>query len=337
MRVGHIDLDERVLVLGEIGNNHEGDPAVAAQLIDAAADAGADGVKLQAFEAERYVRPTQPERLEQLRGFQLTREQYAQLADHARGRGLAFVCTPFDLVSAEFLTTVVDAPKVASGDNDWPAMLEAVADMRKPAIVSTGMSDWDTIRRAHATITARWGEHGVEPGLALLHCVSAYPAPPEDARLATIPALAREFPDCTIGYSDHTLGIDAAVAAVAAGARIVEKHITLSHDFSEFRDHQLSAEPEELAELVRRVRATEALLGRPRDGVLAVEEPVAEVARRSIVAGGDVSAGTRLDRSDLSALRPRDGLSPAREDEVIGRTLRRDLAYGDPVLADDLE
>ena len=338
MRIGDADTRKRVVVIGEIGNNHEGDAEVAARLIDAAAEAGVDAVKLQALEAERFVRPSQEARLEQMRRFQLTRDEYAALADHARSRGLAFVCTPLDLPTADFLEPIVDAPKIASGDNDWPELLERAAAMRKPVIVSTGMSDWGTIRAARERVLGRWSELGVDPpGLALLHCVSAYPAPDEEARLATIPALSREFPDVVVGYSDHTLGIHACVAAVAAGARVLEKHITLRHDFSEFRDHQLSAEPAELAELVRRVRETEALLGEPRDGVLAVEEPVAEVARRSIVAASDLPAGTSLAREHLTAMRPRDGLPPVEEDELIGRTLSRDVAFGVPIRPDDVE
>jgi sialic acid synthase SpsE len=338
MRIGPADTADRVVVIGEIGNNHEGDADVAARLIDAAADAGADAVKLQALDAERFVRPGQEARLEQMRRFQLTRDEYAQLADHARSRGLAFVCTPLDLDTADFLEAIVDAPKIASGDNDWPELLERAAEMRKPVVVSTGMSDWGTIRAARDTVTTRWRELGADaPGLALLHCVSAYPAPDKEARLATIPALAAAFEDCVIGYSDHTLGIDACVAAVAGGARVLEKHITLSHDFSEFRDHQLSAEPGELAELVRRVRATEVLIGEPRDGVLAVEQPVAEAARRSIVAATDLSEGAVLDSGDLTAMRPRDGLSPGNAAELVGRTVRRDIAYGEPILPADVD
>jgi sialic acid synthase SpsE len=216
-------------------------------------------------------------------------------------------------------------------------MLEHAGGTGKPVVVSTGMSDWDGLRAARAAVLGARPAGDVDPGLAFLHCVSAYPAPDEEARLATIPALAREFPDCTIGYSDHTLGIDACVAAVAAGARILEKHVTLRHDYSEFRDHQLSAEPAELAELVRRVRAAEALVGAPRDGVLEVEQPVAAVARRSIVAASDLPVGTTLGRGELMAMRPRDALPPAAEGELIGRTLRRPVAFGEPILPADVE
>lgn len=337
MRIGPADLAQRVLVIAEIGNNHEGDAAVAAELIDAAAEAGADAAKLQAFVAEQFVRPGQDARLEQMRGFQLTRDEYAGLAEHARSRGLAFVCTPLDMDSAEFLAPIVDAIKIASGDNDWPELLELAGTTGKPVVVSTGMSDWDTLRAARATVLGVRPGSRADPGLALLHCVSAYPAPDEEARLATIGALAREFPDCTIGYSDHTLGIDACVAAVAAGARVLEKHVTLRHAYSEFRDHQLSAEPAELAELVRRVRATEVLVGSPRDGVLEVEQPVAAVARRSIVAAADLPLGTTLGRGELMAMRPRDALPPAAEGELIGRTLRRAVVFGEPILPADVE
>jgi sialic acid synthase SpsE len=338
VRIGSADSAERVILVGEIGNNHEGDAGVAREMIDVAADAGLDAVKLQALVPERFVRPTDPARLEQMRRFALTFDEYGELAQHARSLGLAFVCTPLDMESADFLDGVVDAVKVASGDNDWTALLRRVAAMNVPVIFSTGMSDWATIEAAEREL------HETE--LGILHCVSAYPAPAEDARLATIPELAARFPHAAVGYSDHVLGIDACVAAVALGARVIEKHITLAHDYSDFRDHQLSADPGELRELVRRVRAaqgettaapvTPELLGDPRDGVLAIEEPVAAVARRSLVATADLEAGHVLASGDLIAMRPRDGIPPSREDDLTGRALTRAVGRGEPLQDGDV-
>jgi N,N'-diacetyllegionaminate synthase len=160
--------------------------------------------------------------------------------------------------------------------------------------------------------------------------VAAYPTAPERAALATIPLLRERF-GTTVGYSDHTLGLDACLTAVALGARILEKHFTLRHDFSEFRDHQLSAEPEELAELVERVAAVEVLLGDPRSGVLPEEEPVAAAARRSVRAARDLPAGHVLEAGDLTWLRPREGRPPPETGTLVGQTLRTPKAFGDPV------
>jgi N,N'-diacetyllegionaminate synthase len=172
---------------------------------------------------------------------------------------------------------------------------------------------------------------------AALHCVSAYPTPPEDAALAQIGVLADALdPATVVGYSDHTLGIDACVAAAAAGARILEKHFTLRHDLSDFRDHQLSAEPSEMAELVRRVREVETLMGSPRDGMGEAEAGVAAAARRSIVAAADLAAGHVVTEADLWWLRPGDGMEAGREGELLGRALVRDVAAGQALAPGDV-
>jgi sialic acid synthase SpsE len=232
---------------------------------------------------------------------------------------------------------MVDALKIASGDNDVPQLLDAAGASGRPVVYSTGMSDLVTVGAAHERLRAAGATE-----IGILHCVSAYPTPPESAALASIPHLSTHFPDAVVGYSDHTLGLDAAVAAVGLGARIVEKHITLRKDFSDFRDHQLSAEPHELAELVERARtaappaASDVLVGEPKHDVLPVERDTAKVARRSLAARRDLEAGHRLLSGDLISLRPRDGLVPADEPALLGRELVRPLARGETVSADDL-
>lgn len=336
MRIGPWDTDAGVVVIAELGNNHEGDAELALELVRAAAAAGANAAKLQTFDPRWFVRPDNEARMAQMERFRLADDDVARVRDLAHELGLAFVSTPLDLPSVELLEPLVDAFKIASGDNDVPQLLERVADTRRPMIVSTGMSDLAGIRWAKQVVEDHWAALEHEGALAVLHCVSAYPAPAEAARLATIPLLAAEL-GCTVGYSDHTLGIDTCVAAAAAGARVLEKHLTLRHDYSEFRDHQLSAEPGELTELVRRVRETETLLGQPRDGLLPEEEAVAEVARRSLVAAADLPAGHVLSPGDLTWMRPRDGLPPAAEGELLGRRLKRALAFAEPVSLDDLD
>ena len=327
MRIGAFDTDEHVVVVGEIGNNHEGDVDAALELVDEAAAAGAHAVKLQAIDPPRLVRPEQAERIAQLERFRLSREEFATVARRAHDRGMAFLCTPFDLDAVEWLAPLVDAYKIASGDNDLDALIGRAAQHGKPVIVSTGMGAIAAARHS-AEIVA---QHGAP--FAALHCVSSYPTPREAAHLATIPALAAEL-GCTVGYSDHTLGVEAWVLAVGLGARILEKHITLAHDYSAFRDHQLSAEPAELKLLCDRVAEAEAMLGDPARGVLDEEQAVAAAARRSICAGRDLPAGHVLAADDLTWLRPADGLAPGNEDQLVGRALRRAVAYGEKLSAD---
>lgn len=329
MLIGQADTRQQVAIVAELGNNHEGDASVARELVHAAAAAGADAVKFQAIEPDELVHPDETARLAQLERFRLAPEQYAELAQLAHSLGIGFVCTPFSLPAVEWLTPLVDVFKIASGDNDYVALLQRVAASGRPVVVSSGMTDPAGIRSAKDIVL---GAGAAE--LAVLHCVSAYPAPASAARLATIPVLAHEL-GCTVGYSDHTLGIEACITAVALGARILEKHFTLSHDFSDFRDHQLSAEPAELRELVERVAEVQQLVGSPREAaVLPEEEAVAAAARRSAVAACDLGRGAVLREGDVRFLRPAGPVGPAVE--LVGRSLQRDVRQGERLTPDDL-
>lgn len=329
MRIGPVDTDQQVAIIAEIGNNHEGDLDTARDLVRAAADAGAHAVKFQAIEPAELVGSDDTARVAQLQRFQFTAEQFAELAQLAHSLGIGFVCTPFSLGAVGWLEPLVDAFKVASGDNDYLALLERIAMTGRPVIVSAGMTLAPGLTRAQRTLRdAGAGE------LAVLHCVSAYPTPPEAARLATIPVLAREL-GVTIGYSDHTIGAQACLTAVALGARILEKHFTLRHDFSDFRDHQLSAEPAELEELIRQVGEVERLRGEPRDvDVLPEEAAVAAAARRSAVAARDLAEGTVLAAGDVRFLRPAGAVGAATT--VTGSVLRHARREGEQLTDDDL-
>jgi sialic acid synthase SpsE len=311
MRIGDRELDGPPLLVAEIGNNHEGDPGVARELVEAAAAAGAGAVKTQVFRTEGIVRRRDAARFAQLERFRLPDTVHEELAALARARGLLFVATPLDLDSAAFLAPLVDAFKVASGDNDFLPLLDAVGRAGTPVLFSTGLSEMADVRATKARLEAA----GAAP----------------DA----IAALAAEL-RCVVGYSDHTIGIETAVAAAALGARIVEKHFTLRHDFSDFRDHQLSADPVQLHRLADALRAVPGMLGEPVKRVLDEERALLAPVRRSIAAARDLPAGHVVALADLAWLRPRDGLEPGREDELVGRTLAREVAGGDSILLEDL-
>jgi N,N'-diacetyllegionaminate synthase len=331
MRIGGFDTGRRVLVVAEIGNNHEGDPGVARELVRRAAEAGAHAVKLQTFHTPRFVRPRDSARFEQLSRYELGAAVVQELAELARSHGLLFLSTPLDLGSVDLLEPLVDGYKIASGDNDFFPLLERVAHTGKPVVVSAGLVDVEGARAAKEALER--GDDNAD--VAVLHAVTAYPAPPESVNLAAIPTLAREL-QCTVGYSDHTLGNEACVAAVALGARILEKHFTLDHDHSDFRDHKLSADPGELRELVERVALVETLIGRPEKAVQDAEADLAPAVRRSIAAARDLPRGRVLVPADLTWLRPRDGLAPGQEDRLLGRALRRDVPSGESILEEDV-
>lgn len=335
MRIGEWDSGKRVLIVAEIGNNHEGSLPVARELVHRAAIAGADAVKFQTFRTELFVRPSDHTRFRRLKGFELAPSAFAELIEIARGDGLLALATPLDLESARFLGPRLDAFKVASGDVDFFPLIETILGYDLPVIVSTGATELDEVSRTVDYVRERLGDLWRER-LALLHCVSSYPAPPEQANLRALPALAQAF-GCPVGYSDHTIGNEVAAVAVALGARIIEKHFTLDHQHSSFRDHLLSATPAEMADLVARIRYTERILGSGEKIVQPAELDMQSSIRRSIVARRDLSAGHCLEAGDLTWLRPRDGLRPGEEARVVGHRLRRPVRCGESLLADDLE
>jgi len=332
MRIGNVSLGERPLVIAEIGNNHEGSFDVAARLVRGAAECGVEAVKFQTFRTEHYIDRQDPARFARLKKFELRGEQFAELSKLARSLGMLFISTPLDLGSARLLEPLVDAFKVASGDNDFFPLIRQDAATGTPLIVSTGASDLARVRSAVAAVR---DARGHTRNVALLHCVSAYPVPHVEANLRAIATLSKEF-DLPVGYSDHTTGLEASVLAVALGARLIEKHFTLDHHFSDFRDHQLSANPEEMRVLLERVREASEMLGSGVKTVQPCEEAIVPVIRRSIAAARDLPARHKITLDDLDWLRPGGGIGPGNEDSVIGRRLRRAVAAGERISSDDL-
>jgi N,N'-diacetyllegionaminate synthase len=323
---------DRIAIIAEIGNNHEGSPDAARAMVHAAAEAGCDAVKLQVFQADWFVRPSDPDRLARMRGFELSPEVIVELLRLIRDLGMSAVATPLDMPSLALLVPEVDALKIASGDNDVVPLLAAAAATSLPLILSTGLADMNDLVRAVGIVHAARGENA---DLTLLQCTTAYPVAPEDANLRAMFTLAGRF-GLPVGYSDHTLGVDVAVMSAAAGAVMIEKHFTLDHNTSDFRDHQLSAEPGEMRELVRRVRQVEAALGSSTKAPRAAEEPLQIAARRSIVAARDIAPGELITTGDLTWMRPRDGLAPGQESLVVGQRTSRPVAFGESITLEDL-
>ncbi len=335
MKIGSRDSDWSVCLVAEIGNNHEGSIALAEEMIGKAFAAGADAVKLQTFIPELYVSSIQAERLEMLRRFSLPNEDLQRLLLDHRSRGLTLFSTPFDLTSLDRLSS---APllKISSGDLTFTPLVEAAARARKDLIISTGASTLLEVGAAVTLITETWNDVGFQGSLAVLHCVSAYPAPLEAANLRAIGTLQLTFPDVVVGYSDHTQGIEVALTAAAAGARIIEKHFTLDKNYSDFRDHQLSANPAEFSQLRQRLDDLDALLGTGLKEPQTVEIEMRNAIRRSVTTVRDLPAGHRLGDLDLCIVRPGEGLAPAQLNDILGRSLVADVSAGHAIREDDL-
>jgi len=335
MKIGNINTSKKIFIIAEIGNNHEGNFELAQKMIEQAAAAGVDAVKFQTFIPE-HISSGDQARLERLRGFKFSHDQFIKLSIIAKKMGLIFFSTPFDIESAKFLNTIQPVFKIASGDNNFYPLINTVAGFGKPMIVSTGSADLNIIKKVYELIIENWKNIELKPNLAFLHCVSSYPVPDNEANLASIIYLKKHFSNVVIGYSDHTLGVDAAVLSVIAGARIIEKHFTLDKNYSDFRDHHLSADPKEMCLLVERVRKAETMLGIEEKKPQICEKEMNIIGRRSIAAARDLPVGTKLRWSDFTWVRPGNGYSPGEESSLIGRKINRDLKIGQIIQQGDL-
>ena len=325
MKIRNLDINKKVMIIAEIGNNHEGNYSTAVQMIHQAAKSGVDAVKFQTFATEHYVSQHDQKRFAMLKKFELSQKEFIGLKEEADKAGVIFLSTPFDIDSAKFLNPLVPAFKISSGDNNFYPLLQTVARFGKPILLSTGLSDMSDINQTKLFIETIWAKHGFSKPLALLHCVSSYPVAPDEANLAAIPAM-KQTTGCPIGYSDHTLGIEAAVASIALGARIVEKHFTLDKHFSSFRDHALSADPQDMLAMVQQIRLVEKMLGTGKKNLQEGEKETLLLVRRSIIATKNLSTGTCVQKQDISWVRPAGGLPPGKEDLILGKTLAQRVA-----------
>lgn len=332
-----------VFIIAEAGVNHNGSLDLALELVDAAKASGADAVKFQTFRAEllatrsahkaAYQQRTTPgaeSQFEMLRRLELDTAAHEKILEHCRRVGIKFLSSPFDEQSADLLESL-DVPlfKVPSGEITNLPFLEHLARKGRPLIVSTGMSTLGEVEEAvHVVQTAGAIQ------LTLLHCVTEYPAPYDQINLKAMQTLKAAF-GLPVGYSDHTRGIEIAVAATALGAEVIEKHFTLDRSLPG-PDHAASLEPAELREMAASIRHVEAAMG---DGIKApapCELPNISVARKSVVASRSLAAGHRLAGGDLEIRRPGNGILPKLLPTLIGRTIRAGVNKGDLIMWDHL-
>lgn len=325
---------KHVIIIAEAGVNHNGSAENAFRMIDAAADAGADYVKFQTFKAEKLANASATQadyqkrntgcsesQLDMLRRLELADATFRELQAYSISKGIGFLSTPFDIDSVRFLASLgMDYMKIPSGEITNLPYLRAVAATGLPVIMSTGMCTNDDIRSALDTLL----NGGLTIGqISLLHCNTQYPTPMSDVNLRAMESLRTAF-GTDVGYSDHTLGIEVPIAAVALGATVIEKHFTLDRNMPG-PDHKASLEPAELKAMVHAIRNIEHALGSPDKHVTPSETANIAVARKSIVAARHINKGEVLSDENLCTKRPGTGISPMRWDEVCGRTAIRDF------------
>jgi N,N'-diacetyllegionaminate synthase len=333
----------RVLIIAEAGVNHNGSIDLAVQLIDAAKASGADAVKFQTFRADRIAtrsaeKATYQQRqaadgesqFEMLQRLELDAAAHRRLFDYCRKTAIQFLSSPFDIQSIDLLDTLeVPLLKIPSGEITNLPFLERIAAKGRPVILSTGMSTLGEVEEAVQVLRA-----GGVSEITLLHCVTEYPAPYAEINLRAMQTLKSAF-GLPVGYSDHTPGIEIAIAAVALGAEVIEKHFTLDRSLPG-PDHSASLEPKEFKQMVAAIRNVESALG---DGIkkpALCELPNIPVARKSVVAARALRAGQKLAAADLDIKRPGTGLSPKLLTALVGRTLRTNIEPDELILWDHL-
>ena len=339
-----VGIKEDPYFIAEAGVNHNGDLDLAERLIAAAADAGADAVKFQTFSADRlvtkdakkaeYQEETTDEdgQYEMLRQYELDRAAHERLMEYSAQRDITFLSTPFDPESADMLADLgVPAIKVGSGELDNHPLLEHIANLGLPMIVSTGMGTMKEVHEAHEAITA--ANPDVE--MAFLHCTSSYPAAVEDVNLRAMQTKAAGIP-VPVGYSDHTTLLETPALAVAAGACVLEKHFTIDSTLPG-PDHEASLEPDELARCVELVETAAKALGDSEKRPVDAEMETRTVSRKSLHAATALKPGTTLSEADIRIVRPADGLSPSELQAVLGRRIVNPRSEDDPLRKKDLK
>ncbi|MEN3045100.1 MAG: N-acetylneuraminate synthase family protein [Candidatus Hydrothermales bacterium] len=336
--------ENKVFLVAEAGDNHNGSVEIAIYLCDLAKKAGCDAVKFQTFVTEEVIlegtekasyqigRDESKDMFEMVKKLELTFDDFKKIKKYCDKIGIIFFSTPYDIKSAEFLNEIgVPFFKISSTDLDNFFLLEKVAEFKKPIIISTGMSDLSEVKKTYDFLRKKKVEE-----IAILQCTSNYPAPFEELNLKVIETYKKEFPEAIVGFSDHSEGLLAGSIALSLGARILEKHFTLWKGLPG-PDHKASLSPEELFEWVKNIRLVERMLGDGIKKITESEKEIKKVARRSIYLKRDKKKGEIITKEDITVLRPVKGITPDRIYEVIGKKLRKDKKRFEPIYEEDIE
>lgn len=330
---------KHVFIIAEAGVNHNGSLDNAKRMVECAAEAGADAIKFQTFKAETLVcknaqkaeyqkeaTGNEESQFEMLKKLELTEEEYEELKRYCGEKHIMFLSTPFDLDSLRYLNEIgIEIIKIPSGEITNYPYLREIGKLRKPIIMSTGMSTMAEVEEAVEVLQINGARD-----ITLLHCNTQYPTPYGDVNLRAMLALKDKF-HTEVGYSDHTLGIEIPIAATAMGATVIEKHFTLNRGM-EGPDHKASLEPDELKCMIQSIRNVEQAMG------TGIKEPTNSeyknilVARKSIVARKQIQAGESFTEENITTKRPGDGMSPMRWNEVIGKTASREYGVDEKIV-----
>ena len=323
---------KKPLIIAEIGNNHEGNFNNALKLIDAAKKSGVDAVKFQTFKTDLYYSKHDKERVKRLKKFELSFEQFSKLAKYSKKKNLLFISTPLDLKSLDHLKKIVDIIKISSGDNNFHDLIKNSVKSNKELIISTGLTSLKEIVDLKKFIQ----DLNFIKKTYFLHCVANYPVDPKNANLNFILKLKKIFKD-NIGYSDHTIGIDACLISFSLGSLIIEKHFTLDKSFSNFRDHAISADPKDMSELVKKIEIYRKLMNNKKEKYLSCENKERTLFRRSYYFNKNLLKNTIIRSNDIIPLRPGNGIQLNKKYLIINKRIIKDVKKGSIVKLSDLK
>ncbi|MFX1256306.1 MAG: N-acetylneuraminate synthase [Promethearchaeota archaeon] len=334
-----------IFLIAEAGINHNGDILLAKKLIDIAANAEVDAIKFQTFKTENVFLSSTPkveyQRIseedsetfnEMAKKFEFSRETFKELKNYCDQKNIIFLSTPYDKTSVDWLKELkVTAYKISSGDmNNFP-LLKYICSKKKPILLSTGMATLEEVKE-----TIQFLESNNANNIVIFQCTTNYPSNYEELNLNVINTYLKEFPNYIIGFSDHSLGIEASIGAAAKGAKIIEKHFTVDKNL-EGPDHSASLNPEELIQWVKGIRIIEKALGEYKKEPSKVEKDISKIVRRSIISLVDLKKGEYIKEKHIGAKRPATGISPNFFYRIIGKKVKRDINKDSIINWDDLE
>ncbi|NFH90638.1 polysaccharide biosynthesis protein [Clostridium botulinum] len=331
IRIGNYNIGNKnpCFIIAEAGSNHNGDINQAKKLVDIAVEAGVDAVKFQTFTGDKLFSKAHPAN-EFVKRFEFKLEWHKEIKEYCDSKGIMFMTTPFQKDAVDLLEELgTEAYKVASGDMDYYSLLDYISNTGKPVILATGMAYMDEVKEAVDRI-----KQGKTQEIAVLHCISNYPPKDEDINLNILKTMKEEL-DMPIGFSDHSMGITVPVAAVAMGAKIIEKHFTISRKL-EGMDHFYALEPHELKQMVEEIRKVEKAMGTETKVPVKAEYAERHYARRGIIAACNLKAGDIIEEKHLDYVRPVNGIESKYYKEVIGRKVNKDLKEDEAICWEDL-
>ena len=334
-----------IFLIAEAGVNHNGKIKIAKKLVDIAAEAQVDAIKFQTFNTERLILKTTPKVAYQkissedredfydmLKKYELTKINFKNLKDYCLKKDIIFLSTPFDESSVEFLDELgISAFKIGSGDMNNYLLLKLICSKRKPILLSTGMATLEEVEQSVEFLERNYVED-----MVIFQCTTNYPASFEELNLNVIDVFKSKFKDKLIGFSDHSLGIEASICAAAKGVKIIEKHFTLDKSM-EGPDHKASLNPEELIKWVKTIRNIEIALGSGIKEPTEAEVKIAQIARKSIVSAINLSVGDILTEENITVKRPGNGISAEKYYDILGKKIKKEIPKDTVIQLEDLE